>query len=109
MNHGFLSRFLIATSLALLLASCSDRDDPPKPPPPPVNPLEAILEEGSLVLDGVQEGTLNPAETTLRFALKNTRFDAAPGEITLRINGKPVDPASPADHAGRDHGIRQAG
>lgn len=92
MHKAFIARLLAIASFALILASCSDRDAPSAPTPPP-NPLEEVLEEGALALEGVTDTGLNPSESTLKFVLKTSTFANDPKEIKLTINEKPVDPA----------------
>jgi hypothetical protein len=92
MHKAFTARLLASLSFALLLVSCSDRETP-STPVPPSNPLEEVLEEGALSLEGVTEAGLNSSEPTLKFALKTSTFASNPAELKLTINGEPIDPA----------------
>lgn len=60
------------------------------------DPDGAPMEEGSLVLEGVQENILNPTEVSLDFKISTTTFDVLPSEITIQINDRAVD-VSPAN------------
>lgn len=92
MKKAFLSRLLAISWLALFLASCYGGDDTGSPPTPS-NPLDEVLEEGALTLEGVTETGLNSADAGLKFLLKTSTFSTDPTEIKLTINEKPVDPA----------------
>lgn len=95
MKIVFLSRLLAIITFALFLVSCSDGDhNASSPPNPPPNPLEEVLGEGALTLEGVTDTNLNPVDATLMFVLKTSTFATDPKEIKLTINDKPVDPAA---------------